>query len=286
MVVAAAATDVQAEDVGNIMAMEHVNVRVPDQALATMFYIVGLGLTRDPYMSVGLSNMWVNIGEQQFHLPAGEAQVLRGSVTLVVRDLAALRKSLASVEGQLAGTRFAWCDRGTYLEVTCPWGNTYLCHGPGSLGGMSLGIPVVEFTVPVGTAPGIQRFYERVLEAPGRLDTSGPEVAVAVDVGSDQQLVFRESSEVPSYDGHHIAIYVANFSGPFSFLEERGLITEGVRNHQLRFEQIVDPESGDPLFIVEHEVRSIRHPLYRRALVNRDAANPPMVMAGRTAAGT
>ena len=36
------------EDVGNIVLLEHVNVQIPDQALATLFYVMGLGLTRDP----------------------------------------------------------------------------------------------------------------------------------------------------------------------------------------------------------------------------------------------
>ena len=39
--------DRSAQDVGNIVFLEHVNVRVPDQVIATRFYIAGLGLTRD-----------------------------------------------------------------------------------------------------------------------------------------------------------------------------------------------------------------------------------------------
>ena len=60
-----------AEDVGNIVMLEHVNIRVPDQLLATLFYVVGLGFTRDPYSAVGVSGMHVNVGDQQFHLPTG-----------------------------------------------------------------------------------------------------------------------------------------------------------------------------------------------------------------------
>jgi hypothetical protein len=41
------------QDVGNIVALEHVNVTIPDQQLATLFYVVGLGLTRDPYLMPG-----------------------------------------------------------------------------------------------------------------------------------------------------------------------------------------------------------------------------------------
>ncbi|MCE3293259.1 MAG: hypothetical protein K0Q84_2196, partial [Arthrobacter sp.] len=37
-----------------------------------------------------------------------------------------------------------------------------------------------------------------------------------------------------------------------------------------RFRDIVDPDSGRRLFTLEHEVRSMRHPLYARPLVNRN----------------
>ena len=53
------------QDIGNILGMEHVNVTVPDQEIASTFYISGLGFTRDPYMMVGPGNMWVNVGQQQ-----------------------------------------------------------------------------------------------------------------------------------------------------------------------------------------------------------------------------
>src|SRR5271165_5012248 len=54
--------DRSAEDLGNAIHLEHVNVHVPDQRLATLFYVVGLGLTRDPYLMVSDTNMWINAG--------------------------------------------------------------------------------------------------------------------------------------------------------------------------------------------------------------------------------
>ena len=47
------------EDIGNVVTLEHVNTRVPDQQLATVFYAMGLGLTRDPYLMTGVGNMWM-----------------------------------------------------------------------------------------------------------------------------------------------------------------------------------------------------------------------------------
>ena len=35
------------QDIGNIVALEHVNVTVPDLELAALFYVSGLGFTRD-----------------------------------------------------------------------------------------------------------------------------------------------------------------------------------------------------------------------------------------------
>jgi len=80
------------EDVGNIVLLEHINVQVPDQSLATLFYIVGMGFTRDPYMNVGLRNMWANVGEQQFHLPTRPPQAIQGRIGSWCRTLTTLKK--------------------------------------------------------------------------------------------------------------------------------------------------------------------------------------------------
>ena len=261
----------EAEDVGNIVGLEHVNLTVPDQSTATAFYIAALGGTRDPYLMVGLDNMWVNLGDQQFHLPTSDAQHLRGHVGLVTPSLDALRERLSGVEERLEGTEFSWEDKHCCVDITGPWGNTFRCYDGSSdkFGEMSLGIPYVEFDVPAGTADGIARFYREIMGAPA--EVSGG--MTKVSVGTGQELRFTESDgDIPEYDGHHIAVYVAGFSGPFNALNERGLITEEIRNHQFRFQKIIDPESGDLLFEIEHEVRGMKHPMYGRNLVNRNTA--------------
>lgn len=85
------------DDMGNIIGMEHVNVLVPDQQMATDFYAGGLGFTRDPYMMVDTDNMWINVGEQQFRLPTRGTQVLRGHVGLVVPDLEGVKQRLTNL---------------------------------------------------------------------------------------------------------------------------------------------------------------------------------------------
>jgi len=266
--------DRAAEDIGNVVTLEHVNTRVPDQQLATLFYVTGLGLTRDPYLMTGVGNMWINVGRSQFHLPTGKAQVLRGHTGLVIPDRQSLLRRLAGVQKQLEGTRFSFSERNDFVEVTCPWGNRMRCFEPGArFGQMMLGMPYVELEVPRATADGIARFYREVLATPAQAGDDGEGRFARASVGAGQHLVFRETdAQAPTFDGHHVAIYLADFSGPYRRLLERGLISEESDQHQYRFEDIVNPRTGKVLFKVEHEVRSMRHPMYARPLVNRNPA--------------
>lgn len=269
-------TDPRAEDVGNIVSLEHVNVTIPDQLAATLFYVVGMGFTRDPYMNVGLSNMWINLGENQFHLPTRPtAQVIPGFIGVVVPDLQELCERLEMVAPQLADSSFAWSREDGHVAVTCPWGNQLRCHPPGApyVGDMRLGISYLELNTRPGTAAGIARFYERVMGAPASVEKMHGHPTALVRIGRNQHLLFTETEEpVPDYDGHHIAVYVADFSGPHDFLQTRGLVTEAPAGHQLRFQHIADPDSGERVFTLEHEVRSLKHPMFRRPLVNRNPA--------------
>jgi hypothetical protein len=92
-----------------------------------------------------------------------------------------------------------------------------------------------------------------------------------VAVGRNQQLIFTETKgPIPEYDGHHFQIYIADFSGPYEWLKERDLISLETDAHEWRLQWIVDPADGRRLFQIEHEVRSLKHPLYARPLVNRN----------------
>jgi hypothetical protein len=266
--------DRSAEDLGNSIHLEHVNVQIPDQRLATLFYVTGLGLTRDPYLMVSDSNMWVNVGRSQFHLPTGHAQVLRGHTGLVIAGRKSLLDRLASVAPKLAGTAFSFREHNDNVEATCPWGNRLRCYEPdaGRFGRITLGIPYVEFDVPVGAAKAICAFYPEVMDIPAELK-NGDGLLARVKVGKDQYLQFRESNGRPEeFDGHHVQIYITDFSGPYRRLKERGLVSQEDNQYQYRFRDIVDPSTGRHLFTVEHEVRSATHPMYLRPLINRDPA--------------
>jgi catechol 2,3-dioxygenase-like lactoylglutathione lyase family enzyme len=278
--------DRKLEDLGNIIHLEHVNVRVPDQQLATQFYVVALGLTRDPYLMVGLENMWINVGKSQFHLPTAAAQVLRGVTGLVIPDFDDLPARLAHAAEKLKGTKYAYTVAADHADVTCPWGNRIRLHRPSAKWPrMELGMPYVEFPVPTGTAAGIARFYTQIMNAPAKVVSNGS-VAAEVPMGASQTVIFRETADaIPKYDGHHIAIYIADFSGPHDKMVERGIVSEESNPYQYRFVEITDPESGKVMFEIEHEVRCATHPMFRRPLINRNPAQrQPTYVAGRDAA--
>jgi hypothetical protein len=260
--------DRSAEDLGNIVGLEHVNLLVPDQGLATLFYVSGLGLTRDPYLMTSVDNMWINVGRSQFHLPTGRAQKLRGRTALVIPDRELMVKRLENMKKPLGDTQFSFIEHNDYVEATCPWGNQYVVYDSSErFAGMKLGMPYVEFDVPGGTAKGIADFYKKVL---GTM-ASVKDGAAHVSVGYGQELVFRETDKAQAdYDGHHIQVYVANFSKPHKALVDRKILTEESNQYQYRFNDIVDPATGNKLFEIEHEIRSITHPLYARPLVNRN----------------
>src|SRR5580658_4083421 len=174
-----------AEDLGNIVALEHVNITVPDQQQATIFYIAGLGLTRDPYLMTGPTNMWVNVGRSQFHLPTSPAQVLRGHTGIVVPNRDALVRRLERTRKRLEGTRFDFTEHKEFVEATCPWGNRIRCYAPDErFGRITLGIAYVEFDVPKGAADGIARFYRNVMGARAAASVEGAGKNAKDDNGS------------------------------------------------------------------------------------------------------
>lgn len=267
------AFDRTTQDIGNIVEFGHVNVRVPDQRLAILFYVTGLGLTRDPYLMVGVDNGWINVGTCQFHLPVGPAQMLRGVAGLVMADLDALMSRLAVVAPRLAETKFAYARTGDQVDVTCPWGNRIRVHAPDLrlFGPILLGMPYVEVETAPGTTAGIARFYREILLSPASHGTDASGAFARIPIGRGESMIYRETTrDLGAFDGHHVQIALADFSGPHALLQARGLITEESNDAQYRFQDITDLDTGAVLCTIEHEVRSMRHPMYARALINRN----------------
>ena len=182
------------------------------------------------------------------------------------------------VRKPLDGTRFAYKASGgknkRHVDVTCPWGNRFRCHAPEKrFGPVQLSMAYVEFDVPAGAADGIARFYGEVFGAATRVEKAGGGRAAHISAGPQQELIFRETKKkLPDYDGHHLQVYVTDFSGPYKQLLKRRMITQESNQHQYRFVDIYDPKNGKVLYRLEHEIRSMTHPLFARPMINRNPA--------------
>jgi hypothetical protein len=199
---------------------------------------------------------------------------VRGTVGFVVPSLEELvkrfehaGKEMKRVAPELP-SKFSFRKHENFVEATCPWGNRVRCHAPSpEFGNIELGIAYVDFDVPQGTADGIARFYQEVMKAPSRAQGA----RATVSVGRNQRLYFTETAApLPEYDNHHIQVYIADFGTPYHWLKARDLITMETDADEWRFQWIVDPKDGRKLFQIEHEVRSMRHRLFNRPLVNRN----------------
>ncbi len=112
--------------------------------------------------------MWINVGEQQFHLPTRNAQVIDGHIGVVVPDLDALESRLQTVADGLKGSRFSF-ERSCRLPCGhLPLGQSLplLPEPRPGFGDMTLGIPYVEFSVRPGTVQSIIGFYQAAFDAP------------------------------------------------------------------------------------------------------------------------
>ena len=258
-------------DVGNIVFLDHINLCIPDQIAATIFYIEGLGLTRDPYYMVGIDNMWVNVGQQQLHLVTGPPQHFRGYIGLVIPSTDALKRRLDRIEPRLKDTAFAWHDAKDGVTVTCPWGNVFRIFQQYERFAKALGIPFIHVDVPLGSAEKIFSFYTDILQARALIkDNTDSGKCTEIYAGPAQKIIFCETDQpIEDFDGHHICIYTPNFAEPYHKLESAGLVTTEDNKYQYRFEEIKPPGEKSAVYALQHEVRSLYHPHYLRPLVNR-----------------
>ena len=265
--------DRAAEDLGNSIHLEHVNVQVPDPHLAQLFYVAGLGLTRDPYMMAADTNMWVNAGRSQFHLPTGKPQVVRGHTGLVIAGRAALLDRLTRVRrsSKAPNSRSANTTITSRRPVRGATRCASMSRTPSASDAFRSAFRMWSSMCRSAARRRSRRSIRRCWDARERPERRRH--ADARQMGKNQYLQFRETdAPQPEFDGHHVQMYITNFSGPYRKLKERNLISLEDNQYQYRFQDIVDLDSGKALFTVEHEVRSFTHPMCLRPLVNRNPA--------------
>ncbi|CAE7717853.1 unnamed protein product [Symbiodinium pilosum] len=228
---------------------------------------------------------------------AGEgAQTWRGHVELLYDsraslDAAAMRLAQLREKAEFRGTSLAvesWSEELQELRVSDAYGNIFALRvaSTEAAGAMSvgvrpgtdtcqvLGIGSVTLKVPPGTAERGAKFYAKLLGFTATAESTGT-WALLGGPQSMQRLRLEEHDGCSGQQiGEHLAIYVRDFDSCFERLLEQGLIwvnprfvhldkstnLEEARHYNcFRFKDIIDLESGEKLFELEHEVRSTGH---------------------------
>jgi hypothetical protein len=190
-------------DIGGIAHLEHVNFTVADYDLASVFFIAGLGFTRDPFTRTDETNMAINVGQQQYHLPRRSVGTppMHGVIGIITPELDAVKRRFDDLarEGVFDGTPYSYTVNQDCHEIMSPFGVRMRLHPRGNLPfPRVLGLPYVEIPVPMGSSVGIGRFYERVMQASVAHEDSGR--AVRVTMGPYQWTRFIETDGLSDYD--------------------------------------------------------------------------------------
>lgn len=262
-------------EVGAIIHLDHVNFVTPDHNMATIFFVNGLGLTRDPYRRADEQNMGVNVGLQQFHLPrrGDKTPPFYGVIGLVHPDIPSVLERLNLLEkiGKFDNTPYSLGQSGDVITLTTPFGYKLNLHPVGSLSFQRpLGIVYAEVPVPIGSAESIGKFYRQVVGAPVNYEERSGEITSVIAAGAHQEIRFVER-QLDDYDTHsmHISYHVTHYNNLRNQLSEYGSLLGMGRGEVFFFDKIYDPDSGEKVFTIQNEVRSIYHPDFMRVLINR-----------------
>ena len=263
-------------EVGGIAHLEHINFEVADHDMVSIFFMAGLGFTRDPYTRSDEKNMAVNVGMQQYHLPrmGRPTPPMHGVVGLITPELNAVKERCDGLEkeGVFKGTPYAYEVKNDCHEVMSPFGVKMRLHPTGSLPFPKvLGMPYVDLPVEPGKADGILKFYTQVMRATGAIEEIDGKKAASVVMGPYQWVRFIETEGLDSYDNgtFHIAYYVSHYNEVLDTIEDADAIYNGGQNQIFFFNKIFDPDNGDEIFSLDNEVRSFYHEDFMRPLINR-----------------
>jgi hypothetical protein len=209
------------------------------------------------------------------HLPSdGETHRFDGVIGLVVPDLAFVKARLMMLKDKKkfknTPYRYKELNKKSAL-ITSPFGSNFRLHQAGSIPfNKPIGMPYVEFMIPPGKAKGIVNFYKKVMDTPARLRKTGGQTLVEVVMGPYQHCRFLEK-EFDSYDlfSFHISIYVTHYDDTCARLSDLGAEFSTLRDHLVFWDKMVDPDSGEHLFTLTHETRSIYHPDFMPPYTNR-----------------
>ena len=263
-------------EVGGILHLEHFNFEVLDHDMATIFFINGLGLTRDPYRRTDETNMGVNIGMQQFHLPrrGKVTPPFYGEIGLMLPDIKIVLARLNRIEsdGKFEGTAYEiLLVEKDFFYLKSPWGVPMRLWESGVQPFfVPMGLIYVDIRVQPGIAKKLTKFYQGLLRAPVLLDKIRGENAVIFTMGPYQYLRFIER-EIENYNLYdfHIAYYITNYNEAREIAASHGKLKGEGAGQVCFIDGPFDKKNGKTLLEFQQEWRSVYHSDFMRPLVNR-----------------
>ena len=149
-----------------------------------------------------------------------------------------------------------------------------------------LGIRYMEYFVPTGgrVLECIARTYEVVLGAKVRRFEDGEKIEVVIGITENPQFIrFVEKDVVGPYEGDHLCIYVNDFLPMYTraknvrigggnskttsivwnnpcFTMKYDTLEQVAQLNEFRFKDFLDLETGEVVYQLEHEVRSLANP--------------------------
>lgn len=235
--------------------------------------------------------------ENEAYIGSEGAQRWRGEIEILYENTEAVAAAAERVRVLLAKEAFGGSELAVAagggegeVKVTCPYGNEFALRAagpqqrfalgsasgvrPGSEESKCVGLGSVVLIVPPGTAARGARFYAEVLGF-GIRELADGRWAILGGPCEAQALVLAETQGATGEElGEHVAIYIGDYAGCFERLLSRGLIFVNPRFEHLdksttleeayhyncfRFKDVIDIDSGEKLFELEHEVRSTGH---------------------------
>lgn len=133
-----------------------------------------------------------------------------------------------------------------------------------------LGLGDIYVEVPMGAAAKIARFYKEIFHFDVQENSPGNWSVVGGPNGNCQALRFQDVAGAKAWGGEHLAIYIGDYEGTFERVDKIGKVwqnprfikvdnvrtlEEALKAQQFRFKDVIDLDTGELVFELEHEVR-------------------------------
>ena len=298
-----------------LILLEHLNFKIPypdGEAVARDFFINRLDCPECPRGKLRVcaptvgpipagqpKQFHVNLGLSQIHLewctgdgrPFTQAQCLKGFVTLLVRDLEKLEKSLTGLPFVRTENEIIVVDPlnlATWVCVLASPSDLTTVDNFGEIRPGGVGNVVALHEVHYDCRPGTSKMYASFYKTTFNCQVIEGEGSALVCTEYNQVIKFNETITAPSTDAYdtnpasyaiHMCFYTTDFENVANRLADRiwinpdyvmppvsdtvGTLQEAIERSQLRIKELIGREmqkgEGHSNLVFEHEIRDISH---------------------------